>query len=93
MTLNSINPSKTKAWKKLEAHFKTQKEVTLQNSFNNEASRFKNMSIHWEDFLVDYSKNRLSSETLALLNELALKVFQNNRFQDYPRPCLQVDEI
>lgn len=83
MTLNSINPSKTKAWKKLEAHFKTQKEVTLQDSFNNEASRFKNMSIHWEGFLVDYSKNRLSSETLALLNELADECGLKNAIEAY----------
>lgn len=83
MALNSINPSETKAWKKLEAHFKTQKEVTLQDSFNNEASRFKNMSIHWEDFLVDYSKNRLSSETLALLIELAEECGLKNAIEAY----------
>ena len=71
MALNTLNPTKTKAWKKLEEHFKSQKNVSLQDAFKNDNNRFKDFSIHWEDFLVDYSKNRVSKETLSLLNDLA----------------------
>ncbi len=71
MALNTINPTQTKAWKKLEAHFKIQKKERIQDAFQNEKSRFAALSIHWEDFLVDYSKNRITDETLNLLLNLA----------------------
>ena len=83
MALNTINPTQTKAWEKLEAHFKTQKDQRIQDAFQNEKNRFAALSIHWEDFLVDYSKNRLSTETLTLLQELAEECGLKNAIQSY----------
>mgnify|MGYP000521616354 FL=1 len=71
MALNTLNPTETKAWKKLEEHFKSQKNVSLQDAFKNDNNRFKDFSIHWEDFLVDYSKNRVSKETLSFFEYLS----------------------
>ena len=34
MALNTINPTQTKAWEKLEAHFKTQKDQRIQDAFS-----------------------------------------------------------
>ncbi|MFY8068720.1 MAG: glucose-6-phosphate isomerase [Flavobacterium sp.] len=71
MALQSINPTQTNAWKKLQAHFGTMKNVQMQNLFANEPARAEKMHIEWQDFLVDYSKNIISTETISLLQELA----------------------
>jgi glucose-6-phosphate isomerase len=71
MALQSINPTQTNAWKKLQAHFESMKNVQMQNLFANEPARAEKMHIEWQDFLVDYSKNIISEETISLLQELA----------------------
>jgi glucose-6-phosphate isomerase len=74
MALQSINPTQTNAWKKLQAHFESMKNVQMQNLFANEPARAEKMHIEWQDFLVDYSKNIISAETISLLQELANEV-------------------
>ena len=71
MALQSINPTQTQAWKKLQTHFETMKNVQMQHLFANEPARAEKMHIEWQDFLVDYSKNIISEETISLLHELA----------------------
>ncbi len=71
MALQSINPTQTNAWKKLQANFESMKNVQMQNLFANEPARAEKMHIEWQDFLVDYSKNIISEETISLLQELA----------------------
>ncbi len=71
MALQSINPTQTQAWKKLQTHFETMKNVQMQHLFANEPARAEKMHIEWQDFLVDYSKNIISKETISLLHELA----------------------
>lgn len=71
MVLPSINPTSTNAWKKLEKHFKTVKSLEMKNLFAQNTDRANQMTINWEDFYVDYSKNRVTSETIKLLLELA----------------------
>ena len=74
MALQSINPTQTQAWKKLQAHFETMKNVQMQHLFANEPARAEKMHLQWNDFLVDYSKNIISDETISLLQELANEV-------------------
>ena len=74
MALQSINPIQTQAWKKLQAHFETMKNVQMQHLFANETARAEKMHLQWNDFLVDYSKNIISDETISLLQELANEV-------------------
>lgn len=71
MALQSINPTQTNAWKKLQANFESMKNVQMQHLFANEPARAEKMHIEWQDFLVDYSKNIISEETISLLQELA----------------------
>ena len=71
MSLSSINPTKTEAWKKLLAHFAITKNNTMQELFKNDATRANKFHLQWKDFLVDYSKNRIDSTTVKLLLELA----------------------
>ncbi|WKN33406.1 glucose-6-phosphate isomerase [Porifericola rhodea] len=69
--LPNVNPTQTSAWKKLSAHFAQLKGVHMKELFNNDAERFEQFSAKFEDILLDYSKNRITQQTLDLLLELA----------------------
>lgn len=73
MALKNINPTKTKAWQKLTNHFNEHKDFNIKNLCK-EAHRKEDFSIKFNDLLVDFSKNRISKETLDLLVELANEV-------------------
>jgi len=74
MPLPKINPTTTNAWKKLESHFSEIKEAKMTALFKNEPNRVSDFSISWEDFYLDYSKNRISNTTKELLLQLAEEV-------------------
>lgn len=69
--LNQQNPTQTKAWTKLEAHFEQARDAQMKQLFADDPDRFNRFSIQFEDILVDFSKNRITDETLQLLLELA----------------------
>jgi len=69
--LKRIDPSKTTAWGKLTAHFETAQNLQMKDLFAQDAQRFAKFSTEFEGTLLDYSKNRITEETLALLIELA----------------------
>ncbi len=71
MSLSNINPTTTKAWKKLEQHFDLTNGILMKSQFKEDGHRAKNFTIQWNDFLVDYSKNRIDENTIELLLELA----------------------
>ena len=71
MALKATNPTTTKSWKKLQAHFNTIKDKHLKDLFNSDTERANNLTLQWEDFYADFSKNRITKETLNLLIELA----------------------
>ena len=74
MSLPKINPTTTKAWNQLESHFNKIKEVRMQDLFIEDASRADFFTLEWQDFYLDYSKNRISKETIDLLLKLAEEV-------------------
>jgi glucose-6-phosphate isomerase len=59
------------AWKALAAHADAMKSVHMRDLFARDPKRFERFSLEVEDVLVDYSKNRVSAETMALLLDLA----------------------
>jgi glucose-6-phosphate isomerase len=69
--LPRINPTKTKSWKKLKAHYQVMKNRPMVDLFRQDLTRFSRFSIAFEDILVDYSKNIITRETLRLLLGLA----------------------
>lgn len=71
MALKAINPTNTQSWAKLKTHFSELKDVQLKEMFNSNPERANELTIKWEDFYVDFSKNRITKETLSLLVELA----------------------
>ena len=70
MALKNTNPTKTCAWAKLTSHFTDIKGIHLKEFFKNNANRKAELSFSFDDFYVDYSKNRITNETLDLLIEV-----------------------
>ncbi|EMY2978770.1 glucose-6-phosphate isomerase [Escherichia coli] len=70
--MKNINPTQTAAWQALQKHFDEMKDVTLADLFAKDGDRFSKFSATFGDqMLVDYSKNRITEETLAKLQDLA----------------------
>jgi glucose-6-phosphate isomerase len=66
------SPTTLPAWAALSAHRVTLENVTLRELFAADANRFQTFSRRLTpDFLVDFSKHRLTAETVALLVQLA----------------------
>jgi glucose-6-phosphate isomerase len=61
----------TSAWAALEAHYKEQRAVTLRELFDADPGRGERMRAEGAGVYLDYSKNRVTAETLRLLTELA----------------------
>lgn len=71
MALPNIDPTSTKSWKLLEAHFKTIEDVQMKDLFAQNDKRADTFKIQWDDFYIDFSKNRIDDKTLELLLKLA----------------------
>ncbi|OEK05805.1 glucose-6-phosphate isomerase [Roseivirga misakiensis] len=69
--LPSTNPTKTSSWQKLVDHHDKMKDVHMKDLFQEDQDRFKKFSLQFNDILVDFSKNIITDETLALLKSLA----------------------
>ena len=72
--LPSINPTETKAWQNLETDFLMMQATHLKELFEEDPNRFSSFHIIFEDILVDFSKNLITSETLKHLIALAHEV-------------------
>jgi len=72
--MKNINPTQTKAWQQLTAHYNEVKNIHLKSLFNNDADRKEKFTINFNDFEFDYSKNRITKETLNYLLELVNEV-------------------
>ncbi|MDD2774541.1 MAG: glucose-6-phosphate isomerase [Gallionella sp.] len=59
------------AWQALNAHFLTVQSLTMRQLFDENADRFAQFSIQLDHLLFDYSKNRITAETVRLLLDLA----------------------
>lgn len=73
-SMPKINPTTTKAWEVLHAHFEETKDSHLTSLFAKDPNRGKDFSISWNDIFVDISKNRITSKTRELLLQLAEEV-------------------
>jgi glucose-6-phosphate isomerase len=62
---------KRAAWKVLEAHYKKVREIHLRELFANDSTRGERMVAEAAGIYLDYSKNRITDETLKLLLQLA----------------------
>ncbi len=83
MALHNINPTTTDAWKKLTAHHSNNTATHLKTLFAAEADRASKFSLRWNDFLLDFSKNKVTEETMQLLFQLANEVDLKDAIQKY----------
>ncbi|MFN3561333.1 MAG: glucose-6-phosphate isomerase [Chloroherpetonaceae bacterium] len=65
------NLTKLASWKALQQHYKKAKKLHLRDLFEEDPKRFDKFSVRFGDILLDYSKNRITSETMKLLFQLA----------------------
>jgi len=63
--------TKRKAWKKLQTHYRKLRDVHLRDLFSNDPGRGERMTVEAEGIFLDYSKNRITDETVRLLVKLA----------------------
>ncbi len=83
MSLQNIDPTTTEAWKKLAEHHTLTKDTHLKSLFTADSSRADRFSIKWKEFLIDFSKNRITDETLRLLLQLVDEVHLKDAIQEY----------
>ena len=61
------------SWQNLQKHFSVQKNVHMRDLFAQDPERFKTFSLDFDGLLLDFSKNRITSETMKLLQALAME--------------------
>lgn len=70
--LNAKSPLiNTPAWLALQDHYKRVNKIHMLDLFEQDPDRFERYSTQFNDMLLDYSKNRVTDETLKLLFDLA----------------------
>ncbi|QLE01372.1 glucose-6-phosphate isomerase [Galbibacter sp. BG1] len=83
MPLAAINPTKLEAWKKLQEHYNTFQDTTIKSLFAQDSQRANKYTIQWNDFYLDYSKNRIDDTTHKLLLQLADEVKLKDAIEKY----------
>ncbi|WP_296633849.1 glucose-6-phosphate isomerase [Polaribacter sp.] len=73
MALPNNNPTQTIAWQQLTDHFNEIKDIKIQDLYKHD-DRQKDFSLTLNDLSVDFSKNRITSETIKLLVDLAKEI-------------------
>jgi glucose-6-phosphate isomerase len=63
--------TQSEAWLALETHFQTASQLHMRDLFAADPQRFDKFHLNFQDILLDYSKNRITEETVALLLNLA----------------------
>jgi glucose-6-phosphate isomerase len=58
-------------WKALKAHFEETKHLHMRDLFQKSPHRFEKLSLEANGILLDYSKNRVTGQTMSLLLDLA----------------------
>ena len=71
MTTPAVSLTSRPSWKALEAHHKKIREVHLRTLFSDDPQRASRLTAEAAGLFLDYSKNRITDETLGLLFQLA----------------------
>ena len=79
--LPNIDFTTTQSYKYLADHYIDVVAENLKDFFKSDNQRFTKFSTQFEDILLDYSKNRITDETLALLMQLARECMLNKAIE------------
>jgi glucose-6-phosphate isomerase len=83
MSLQNTDSTQTQAWKKLTEHYNATNNLHLKELFATDNTRADKFSIRWNDFLFDFSKNRITEDTISILLELADEVNLKDAVEKY----------
>ena len=62
------------SWRALQEHFQQVRDLHMRDLFQEDPDRFSRFSLQDGPLFIDYSKNRITSETMSLLFDLAREV-------------------
>ncbi len=79
--LPNIDFTTTEAYKYLADHYIDIASKSLKSLFESDDQRFNNFSLQFEEILLDYSKNRIDEQTVALLIQLARECSVNKAIE------------
>jgi glucose-6-phosphate isomerase len=71
MSTRSASLTERQAWKAFAAHYEKVRELHLRTLFAEDPTRGERMTVEAVGLYLDYSKNRITDETLQLLLQLA----------------------
>lgn len=69
-----MTPLNIPEWQSLERHYSDIKYLSMREEFALDSGRFNRFTVRCEDLLLDYSKNRITKETMEKLIALANSV-------------------
>jgi len=70
------------AWQSLLLHFQNIKDTHMRDLFASDPQRFEHFSLRIGEILFDYSKNRVTNETMDLLFALAFQAGLKQKIED-----------
>jgi glucose-6-phosphate isomerase len=68
---NHVDITETRSWKELTEHHLAIAPILMRDLFAQDGDRFRRFSLRQDDLLLDFSKNRITEKTMALLWALA----------------------
>jgi glucose-6-phosphate isomerase len=71
MTTTATTPATTPAWNSLESHAQSIRATHLRQLFADDPTRGERLTVEGAGLFLDYSKNRVTDQTLGLLIQLA----------------------
>jgi glucose-6-phosphate isomerase len=71
MPTSNVSLTESPAWKALQAHYEAVRGLHLRKLFADDPQRGERMALEAEGFYFDYSKHRVTAETIGLLIALA----------------------
>ena len=83
MALSKINPTELSSWKKLIEQFDKENSHHITDFFKRENNRLNEFSINWNNFYLDFSKNRLSNNSFKLLRSLCEETQLKDNIEKY----------
>ena len=63
-------PIELPSWKELEKHAAATRDLQMRDLFAKDPRRTESFSLRWHDILLDYSKNRITADTITLLRQI-----------------------
>ena len=66
-----IDPTQTDAWHALQLHREEIYDLQMRDLFRDDPGRAERFSLTLASFLFDYSKNRITDDSITLLTRLA----------------------